>query len=609
MANKPSLDDLYQKERPPLEGLYATMRNEDGFALDEVEAPVSPAEAVAERRRGRPDLLTEAGKHSNELNPLFELNLLGGALQKGESGYANTINEMMGNPVKGDTTNLEVGDVAAGMGIPDPMAATIGVVADPVAAVTKVGKVVDTIGAMANDVRAAITQAGIKATIPHTARVLFNKPVAETKHLVNNPDALSKANMSTEAPQKIGQEIARDVTAVQKKATRLYKKAAESSNVDLTPQASYMAGQELEGVLRSEADAAHLQRILNIPISKAAKTTTKVKQTYKPNFAFDETSGQIVVRPHLTQDLSASGVKKGVKEGTTETSVMTPMGPVTEKIVKTSDLVEQAGATVTPEATYTLKNIIDRAKNGQPINTSELVAARNALQAMRSESATAGRMADSLMDRLAEVDPNFAAANSAWRDFRRAEEHASELIGGIKKDYGAASKANRINAVTDGPNKMLRIFDTPGSPLDAAPSELDAILARHLKGQRNYDKRVRDIAAATGMDDVRPRLFGSTIGGGIAAGAGAIGYTTGAWAIPMLAVLGGTPRINTLIIRGLQTNKVVTPQGAKWLNSPAGKFAAYTWALSKTGAKNAARNAALRFSTGRNNFEDTEPIE
>lgn len=598
--------------------LYDSMRNEDQADLSKVTAPGNPADIVAARRAGRPDLLSKAGETlmngGQPISPagaaVAGLEGVGGVTQKLESGQANAMNELLpGNKVQGDTTNLEVGDVLASRGVPDP-AASLGGLVLSTASMAGPGKVIDYLTSAANSIRANLVKAGVKSAIPQTARILFNKPIAETKYLVDNPEALSKANVSEGAPQKVANNIARDIVAVQRKGTRLYQKAAKNSaDIELSPQTSYLHGQELSDILSKEGDPQQVQKILNTPIGKAPVSKTTTTHTYKPGFAMDQESGQIVSRPDYQQVIGQADPGKN----TQVTSKMTPIGPVTTKITKTEQLTEKAGAEQTAESTYTLKDLLARAQTGKPITTRELVAARNTLQKLRETSGTAGQMSDAILERLGQADPTYTKAAATWKDYKRAEEYGNQLFGGIFRDPSAVSREARVSAATGAGDKISKIFSNPNTPLAAAPSELDAIFSRNLKG-RDYTKQVHDVAAASGMGDIRPRLFGSTIGGSVAsvgipvaAAAGASVISPALSLIPLLAIAGGTPRVNALIIRGLAKNKVLNQKSATFLASPAGRFLQGSGVVASAATKQAGRNAILRQATGQN--EATEQTQ
>ncbi len=643
--------DIASEDSQLYDSIQASTSSSAPTQYDETGSPLENKQQILGRRlSSRPDML-EVGGQAIENDPLGAMfnpltmtrNALftaGGVLQKVTDAIAAPVNELTGQTVNSDASNKELGDVGVGLGMPEIIADTVGLISDPSARIIGLNRGLEKMGEAAAVLFNNIRKAGIKKALPLTANILLNKPVSEMEHLVNNPSALTKEALKPDAPQKLANEISRNMVAIQRKGTRLYQAAArDAQNTPVyTGMANDMAD-SLEGILAKEGDIAHQQKILGLPLGYTTKESVKpavykvgTKEVYYPGkqpseraqAVADELGVEAKGTPsqHYTTDYNSETVG-GAKTGEATTVKNTDAGPVLKKVITVKESTSRDATQ--SKAVYKLGDLIADVRAGKPVTMSQLVSVRDKLQGLRGESGTAGQMSDVVLDYLGQIDPKFAKAASTWSDYKRAENYAEQLFGGIVKDSKASDRANRVLAITGAGDKLSTVHTNPASPMAAAPGELDAIFARNLKTSPNYTNRVKDIAAVQGMNDIRPKLFGTTIASSLAVGIGGLGASAAlfgagkatdnkalqaASVLPILALGLGSPRVNTWIIQSLVDKKIMTPAAGKYLGSPAGKFLQDTAQRVKSGVGaatgNATRNAVIRQSTGMN---DTVPTE
>lgn len=623
---------------PKMLELYDSMRNEDQTNLSQVKAPGAPDDVVAARRQGRPDLLSQTGQAVENsplggLNPLTLLGGVGGAIQKIESGKANLINNMMGKPIQGDTTNLEIGDLLAKGGVPDAMAATGGLIIDSVTDPTGVMRVAGRgAGAIAHGLKEAgkfglnkAVQLGhlIAGQHPDQVAQLAKKGYAQ---IVN--ENLDRSGIGL---NKIADSIIGDLEKLGTVVSDAYKAFKPTAKVAVPELHARALGDALRTELADEvvpqvADAlkgANLRTVATVVKGNTvSKQREKIVEHLKP--AHDAEGATLVNEAGVAQ---TDVVKKIIDTAATEKTptLKTSKGAkvkesaegVTIPLSKTTVREATTYSDKTKNVKYTFQNLVDDLAAGKPVTQQDLYGASRLLTTMAENgelTARANKLKNPIENALVALNPAYARAKavSAWR--KSAEEAADTLFGGVYK-AGAGEKAPKY---ANNATNMMNYFETiPQGPLRTAPGMIDEAVLGALGKTTNYADQVADVAATRGASKMLPKLTPLSLGGGASVAASKMNVpeaVTGAGMGVLLAL--GSARVTNRLGKALYGNTGPQKAAVKWLNSPAGNFYRNTGigqtnqeVIKQLGtAPNLVRASVLRQMTGRNDTVE-QPVQ
>lgn len=572
-------------------------------------------EAVAARREGRlsakqnfqaglEEFLSNKGPMSP---PMGALRMLGSGFQAAENVAAPALNELTGRPVPAGSPNMEFGDVYAGLGAPEWLAQTAGLLTPNPTNMARTGLNLTRAGLEAGKEAVLALPRAARAAAVKGSFILQGKPMEEIDYLVKNRFApasgehLVSGNIAANRVAGAAIQDAERIKKVSDAAWKRFGKAAASEEHGVDTAKTF--GSILSRVAQDEVLPNVQKTILDLPIGERV-----VRIGPKAGRGISTQTEKIVFKPKSGEEIITTTKTKGNRALVETKGKKLKDGELVEELSKrvAKDIPpEQVGQKVVP---YTLGNYIDDLNAGKPTTTRQLYAASQALDSLAQDAtfgARAMKMNSELRKGLNAVSPSYKKASEIYSNRMNAEGAMEELFGGISEGmYTGKTGKNVAN--------MERYFTTPfGSPLRSAAEELEQSVKSTLKESRGYPERVKAVAATRKLGGIRPYLSAATYGGLGAMGAGAMGLST-----PAIAALGAivglsqSPLLATktarLLYGSTRAQRAASGAVSRYIQSPAGRWLRDSGAAAQILGEGAARTAVMRQVAGRN---DEQPMQ